>query len=138
MRELTVLTHAPVVGFIPTARYPTALAMVGAELFVGNGKGEAIEAERAYRRVSSQREAARGVCAVALPQQPASARHPEPAALGALTTLVLQANGLIGERVDRLFARPSPIAHVIYIIKENCTDQVFGDLAVGRRHASRR
>ena len=30
-----------VVGFVPTARYPSALAMVGAELFIGNGKGEA-------------------------------------------------------------------------------------------------
>ena len=47
-----------------------------------------------------------------------------------MTTRVLQANGLVGERVERLFAGASPITHVIYIIKENRTyDQVFGDIA---------
>ena len=47
-RRLTVTTtrgdderyRSRVVGFIPTARYPSALAVVGAELFIGNGKGE--------------------------------------------------------------------------------------------------
>jgi hypothetical protein len=35
-----------VLGYIPTARYPSALAIVGSTLFVGNGKG-AGRAERA-------------------------------------------------------------------------------------------
>ena len=47
-----------------------------------------------------------------------------------MTTRVLRANGLVGDRVERLFEGPSPITHVIYIIKENRTyDQVFGDIA---------
>jgi DNA-binding beta-propeller fold protein YncE len=120
-----------VVGFIPTARYPTALAMVGAELFVGNGKGEAISRPNAPTEGFPANAKLRGAYAPSLFRS--SLRRlaiPEPAALGALTTRVLQANGLIGERVDRLFAGPSPIAHVIYVIKENRTyDQVFGDLA---------
>ena len=119
-----------VVGFIPTARYPTALAMVGAELFVGNGKGEAISRPNAPTHEFPADAKLRGAYAPSLFRS--SLRRlalPEPAALGALTTRVLEANGLIGERVDRLFAGPSPIAHVIYIIKENRTyDQVFGDL----------
>ena len=116
------------VGFIPTARYPTALAMVGAELFVGNGKGEAISRPNVPTQEFPANAKLRGAYAPSLFRS--SLRRlaiPEPAALGALTTRVLQANGLIGERVDRLFAGPSPIAHVIYIIKENRTyDQVFG------------
>ena len=85
--------------------------MVGAELFVGNGKGEAIKAERIPTFPANAK--LRGAYAPSLFRS--SLRRlaiPEPAALGALTTLVLQANGLIGERVDRLFARPSPIAHM--------------------------
>jgi hypothetical protein len=124
-------TRTRVVGFIPTARYPTALAMVGAELFVGNGKGEAIPRPNAPTDAFPANAKLRGAYAPSLFSS--SLRRltiPEPAALGALTTRVLQANGLIGERVDRLFAGPSPIAHVIYIVKENRTyDQVFGDLA---------
>ena len=81
--------------------------------------------------VSSQREAARGVCAVALPQQPAPARHPEPAALGALTTRVLQANGLIGERVDGCLRAVAHRARHLHHQGEPHVDQVFGDLASG-------
>jgi len=44
-------------------------------------------------------------------------------------------DGLIGSPRARLFQGPSPIKHVIYIIKENRTyDQVFGDVgSIGRR-----
>ena len=39
-----------VVGFIPTARYPSALAVVGQHLFVGNGKGEGSAARECPER----------------------------------------------------------------------------------------
>ena len=119
-----------VVGFLPTARYPSALAMVGADLYIGNGKGEPAPRPNAPTPEFPANAKLRGAYAPALLR--GSLRRltvPDPAALGAMTTRVLQANGLLGERVERLFAGPSPITHVIYIIKENRTyDQVFGDL----------
>jgi hypothetical protein len=55
---------------------------------------------------------------------------PDRGALAALTSRVLTANGLVDPPVDRLFPGPSPITHVIYVIKENRSyDQVLGDLA---------
>jgi YVTN family beta-propeller protein len=120
-----------VVGFVPTARYPSALAMVGADLFIGNGKGEATARPNAPTPEFPPNAKLRGAYAPALYRS--SLRRltvPDPAALGAMTTRVLQANGLLGVRVERLFTGPSPIRHVIYIIKENRTyDQVFGDVA---------
>jgi YVTN family beta-propeller protein len=119
-----------VVGFIPTARYPSALAMVGTDLFIGNGKGEPPARPNAPTAQFPANSKLRGEYAPALMRS--SLRRltvPDPAALGAMTTRVLQANGLVGDRVDRLFPGPSPIKHVIYIIKENRTyDQVFGDI----------
>ena len=54
---------------------------------------------------------------------------PNPSALALMTSRVLELMVCAGPRVDRLFAGPSPITHVIYVIKENRTyDQVFGDL----------
>jgi DNA-binding beta-propeller fold protein YncE len=124
-------TASRVVGFVPTARYPSALAMVGADLFVGNGKGEALARPNAPTAEFPANQKLRGAYAPALFRS--SLRRltvPDPGALGSLTARVLQANGLVGERVERLFEGPSPITHVIYIIKENRTyDQVFGDLA---------
>jgi len=120
-----------VVGFLPTARYPTVVAMVGADLYIGNGKGEPPARPNAPTPEFPANEKLRGAYAPALLR--GSLRRltvPDPATLGAMTTRVLQTNGLLGVRVERLFAGPSPITHVIYIIKENRTyDQVFGDLA---------
>src|ERR671913_2643198 len=119
-----------VVGFLPTARYPSALAMVGADLYIGNGKGEAAARPNAPTPEFPANPKLRGAYAPALFRS--SLRRltvPDPAALGAMTTRVLQASGLLGVRVERLFNGPSPIRHVIYIIKENRTyDQVFGDV----------
>ena len=120
-----------VAGYIPTARYPTALAVVGATLFVGDGKGEpparsngpnaAFPANHALRGPYSVAVIAGSLRRIALPDGPG---------LAAMTTRVLAANGLVGDRRTALFSGPSPIRHVIYVIKENRTyDQVFGDLS---------
>ena len=54
---------------------------------------------------------------------------PDGPSLGAMTAAVMRGNGLVGRKVDRLFEGPSPITHVIYVIKENRTyDQVLGDV----------
>jgi YVTN family beta-propeller protein len=119
-----------VAGYIPTARYPSALAVVGDTLLVGNGKGEppargnapnaAFPANHALRGPYSVAVIASSLRRVALPDGPG---------LAAMTTRVLAANGLVGQKRTALFTGPSPIRHVIYIIKENRTyDQVLGDV----------
>src|SRR3981189_742656 len=66
---------------------------------------------------------------VVLPDLPALSRY---------TQQTLQNDGLMDFAPPRLFARNSPIKHVIYIIKENRTyDQVFGDVKTsGDGHAA--
>jgi YVTN family beta-propeller protein len=119
-----------VAGFVPTARYPSALAVVDGELYVGNGKGEPPARPNAPTIAFPPTHALRGAYSVSLMRS--SIRRvavPNRSALATLTTRVLAANGLTGPRVDRLFSGSSPITHVVYIIKENRTyDQVFGDV----------
>ena len=131
-------------GFIPTGQYPSAVAVVGQTIFVGNGKGTGVEnsslivnnsgrvpntpnerfPEGGGRRQGGQYSGSivvGNISAVNAPDDPALARY---------TQQVMRNNGLLGPQRSRLFAGRSPIRHVIYIIKENRTyDQVFGDVA---------
>src|SRR6185369_9752346 len=132
-------------GFIPTGQYPSALALVGQTLFIGNGKGTGLQnsslivdnsgrvpnAPNERFPSGSGRAGGQGgqysaalvvgnMSAVNVPDDPALARY---------TQQVMRNNGLLGERQSRLFPGRSPIKHVIYVIKENRTyDQVFGDV----------
>jgi YVTN family beta-propeller protein len=131
-------------GFIPTGQYPSALALAGPMLFIGNGKGTGVEnssliVNNSGRAPNTPNErfpsgSGRGggqggqysvplivgnISAVNIPDDPA---------LVSYTQQVMRNNGLLGERQSRLFPGRSPIKHVIYVIKENRTyDQVFGD-----------
>ena len=132
-------------GFIPTGQYPSALAVVGQTLFVGNGKGTGVENSSSVanssgrvpnapneqfppgatgRRYGGQYSVSLvvgNISAVDAPDDPTLARY---------TQQVMRNNGLLGPERARLFTGRSPIKHVIYIIKENRTyDQVFGDVA---------
>jgi YVTN family beta-propeller protein len=132
-------------GFIPTGQYPSALALAGPVLFIGNGKGTGVQnsslivdnSGRAPNTpnerfpAGSGRGAGQGgqysvplvvgnISAVNIPDEPALARY---------TQQVMRNNGLLGEHQSRLFPGRSPIKHVIYVIKENRTyDQIFGDV----------
>jgi YVTN family beta-propeller protein len=132
-------------GFIPTGQYPSAIAVVGNTIFVGNGKGTGVEASSVVVNNSgrvpnppndrfpagSGRGGGQGgqysvalvtgnISAIATPDDPALARY---------TQQVMRNNGLLGQPQASLFGGRSPIKHVIYIIKENRTyDQVFGDV----------
>src|SRR6185295_14998710 len=132
-------------GFIPTGQYPSAVAVVGQTIFIGNGKGTGVQnssmvvdnSGRAPNAPNERFPAGSGraggqggqysvalvvgnISAVNLPDDPALARY---------TQQVMRNNGLLGQRQTSLFAGRSPIKHVIYIIKENRTyDQVFGDV----------
>ncbi len=132
-------------GFIPTGQYPSAVAIAGKSIFVGNGKGTGVENSSVVVNSSgrvpnapndrfpagSGRSSGQGgqysgslvignISAVAPPDEPALARY---------TQQVMRNNGLLGPQQTRLFPGRSPIKHVIYVIKENRTyDQVFGDV----------
>jgi len=132
-------------GFIPTGQYPSAVAVVGPTIFIGNGKGTGLQnssmvvdssgrvpnAPNERFPAGSGRSGGQGgqysasivvgnISAVSVPDDPALVRY---------TQQVMRNNGLLGPRQSSLFAGRSPIKHVIYIIKENRTyDQVFGDV----------
>jgi len=132
-------------GFIPTGQYPSAVAVVGQTIFIGNGKGTGVQnssvivdnsgrvpnAPNDRFPVGSGRATGQGgqysvsavignISAVNVPDDPALARY---------TQQVMRNNALLGQPQTHLFPGRSPIKHVIYIIKENRTyDQVFGDV----------
>ncbi len=130
-------------GFIPTGNYASAIAVVGKQLFIANGKGTGAEnsshkvnesglypimpnenfpAERYNKRGMYGGTIVSGnISLVDVPTEPK---------LFAFTQTVMRTNGLLGREKKNIFAGgKSPFKHVIYVIRENRTyDQVFGDL----------
>ncbi len=140
-------------GFIPTGQYPSAVAVIGRTIFVGNGKGTGFESSSVVVNNSGRvpnmpndrfpagtgRADRGGQYSMSLISGNISAiAEPDERALVAYTQQVMQNDGLIGQPRATLFQGPSPIKHMIYIIKENRTyDQVFGDMAQsGDGHAA--
>src|ERR1043166_2527484 len=132
-------------GFIPTGQYPSALAVAGGTLYVGNGKGTGLENSSLVVNNSGRAPNAPndrfpvptgraggqgGAYSVSLVVGNISAlREPSASELARYTQEVMRNDGLVGPPTRRPFAGRSPIKHVIYIIKENRTyDQLFGDL----------
>jgi DNA-binding beta-propeller fold protein YncE len=131
-------------GFVPTGQYPSAVAAVGRTIYIGNGKGTGFEnssmvvdnsgrapnAANDRFPVAGSRQG--GQYSVSLASGNIIAvEAPDERRLAAYTQQVMRNNGLLGQQRTRLFNGPSPIKHIIYVIKENRTyDQVFGD--VGR------
>ncbi|HEX3559332.1 MAG TPA: alkaline phosphatase family protein [Pyrinomonadaceae bacterium] len=135
-------------GFIPTGQYPSALALAGGTLYVGNGKGTGVENSSLVvndsgrvpnspndRFPAGAGRAGRqgGEYSVAAVVGNISA-VPEPGAreLAGYTLSVMRNDALVGPARRAPFGGRSPIKHVIYIIKENRTyDQLFGDVGAG-------
>ncbi|HEX8503489.1 MAG TPA: alkaline phosphatase family protein [Pyrinomonadaceae bacterium] len=133
-------------GFIPAGQYPSAVAVAGGTVFVGNGKGTGFAnsstlADNSGRAPNAPNErfpagAGRthvgrgGQYSVSLVAGNISAvREPTERALARHTQSVMRNNGLVGAERRELFGGRSPIRHVVYVVKENRTyDQVFGDL----------
>jgi len=128
-------------GFIPTGQYPSAVAVVGNMIFIGNGKGTGVEnssvvvnnSGRVPNLPNDRFPASRGrggqYSLSIVSGNISLVTRPEERALADYTQQVMRNTGLIGQQRTRLFNGPSPIKHIIYIIKENRTyDQVFGDL----------
>ena len=135
--------QSKLVGLIPTGQYPSAVAVVGNRIFVGNGKGTGVENSSVIVNNSGRFPNApndrfpaigtrRGEYSVAVVSGNISLiEMPNENSLAKYTRQVMQNNNLIKSRDKPLFRNgKSPIKHIIYIIKENRTyDQVFGDLA---------
>src|SRR6266436_3045832 len=142
--KMVSVARSKVLGFIPTGQYPSAVAFADGKLFIGNGKGTGFEPSSMRVNNSGRtpnppnaafppnKEKNRqggqysgsivsgNISVVALPDLPQLSRY---------TQQTLQNDGLMGFAPTKLFPGPSPIKHVIYIVKENRTyDQVFGDM----------
>lgn len=134
--------HSRLLGFIPTGQYPSAVAVVGNHLFIGNGKGTGVEnsslivnnsgyAPNAPNELFPNKEnKLGGEYSVAVVSGNYSyVANPDERKLFEYTQQTMRNNELLGEKKTKLFAGANPFKHIIYIIRENRTyDQVFGDL----------
>ena len=147
--------RSQVKGFIPTGWYPTAVAVTpdGKTLLVGVGKGNQTKAQpdRAGQGQGEDRpDQPPGRAAVPFPYIGTTLSGalsivpvPDDKALAAYTETVYRncpySDKLLTDAphpektaIPTKVGDPSPIKHVIYIIKENRTyDQVFGDMTRG-------
>ncbi|MEO8042848.1 MAG: YncE family protein, partial [Acidobacteriota bacterium] len=138
------ISRSKLLGFIPTGKYPSAVAVIGKRLFVANGKGTGVEnssntvndsgrnpnmpngsfpATRYNKRGQYSASVVSGnISLVSIPDAPRLYEY---------TQRTMRQNGLLGREKRSIFADGrSPFKHVIYVIRENRTyDQVFGDLA---------
>jgi YVTN family beta-propeller protein len=136
-------SKSKVAGFIPTGNYPSAVAVVGNRLFIGNGKGTGFENSSVIVNNSGRapnmpnekfpagRTNKRGQYNPSLTSGNISfVNLPNERALYEYTQATMRNNGLLGAKNKPLFAgNRSPFKHIIYVIRENRTyDQIFGDL----------
>lgn len=132
-----------VMGFIPTAAYPTATAFGagGRLLFLGSGKGFGTGPNGSTDKIHPEFPAGYPYIVTLLNGGLSVAASPDEAALARHTQSVMEnskykpavldrpAGARAGSAIPVRLGDSSPIKHVLYIIKENRTyDQLFGDL----------
>jgi YVTN family beta-propeller protein len=146
--DISRADKSQVVGFIPTGWYPTAVAVTpdGKNLLVGVGKGNQTKPNPFYKSQDNG-QALPGrrypYIGTTLSGALSIVPIPEDKQLAAYTATVYRncpysdalLTGAPSSRKTAIPTKvgdPSPIKHVIYIIKENRTyDQVFGDIKEG-------
>jgi DNA-binding beta-propeller fold protein YncE len=125
----------PLLGFIPTDWYPTALAVHGDDLLIATAKGEGARANKDMGKTSYEmRHRDHPYIPTLLRGSIARLNIPSTLEkLPQLTQMVEKDNLLHADPGTIAFADgKNPIKHVIYVIKENRTyDQILGDLRVG-------
>ena len=119
-------------GHIPTEWYPTALAVLGNDLFIVSGKSQGTGPNNADINNFDKRKFPYIMWLL----HGSVAKLKIPATLKDLPTLTKQAldSNLMNGRSDTIAFKSgrNPIKHVLYIIRENRTyDQIFGDMPVG-------
>jgi YVTN family beta-propeller protein len=141
-------------GLIPTAWYPTALSVApnGSELYIVNGKGLGAgpNSQNGPNPYTGATPADQYVGSMAVGTLSIVAM-PDASQLDVYTQQVVHNNGFderiqlrlagidqsVAQVVPRRPGEPSPIKHVIYVVRENRTfDQVFGSLGVGNGEPS--
>jgi len=148
--DVSAPNRSQVEGFIPTGWYPTAVAVTpdGMRLLVGVGKGNQTQANPIPKDPQSLPPDARRrlpypYIGTTLSGALSIVPTPSDEQLAAYTETVYRncpyADELLSSAphpdatpIPTKLGEPSPIKHVIYIIKENRTfDQVFGDIGRG-------
>jgi DNA-binding beta-propeller fold protein YncE len=131
--DLSTTALPTVSAYIPTEWYPTAVAVVGGDLFIASGKGKGsgpnsaeLSGGLAHREHPYIASLTRGSLA-RIPLATIATHAKE------FKQQVLEENRMNGRTGEFTFASgKNPIKHVVYIIKENRTyDQILGDLGVG-------
>lgn len=128
------------IGFIPTDWYPSALTVLGDDLFIASAKGEGARANKEMGKTTDEMKH-RDHPYIPTLVRGSIARLNIPSILEKLpqlTQAVERDNLLHSEPGTIAFAGgQNPIKHAIYVIKENRTyDQVLGDLRVGNGDSS--
>lgn len=128
---------AAIRGFIPTAWYPSALAVRSDWIYVACAKGFGSRARKAGAPVQHVRDALGTIGRVRVPLPADLERYTAQVRLDARAPSVLAAaerarSAAAPVPVPRSPGEPSAFEHVFYVIKENRTyDQVLGDLTQG-------
>jgi DNA-binding beta-propeller fold protein YncE len=125
----------PLIGFIPTDWYPSALAVHGDDLLIATAKGQGTAPNKEMGKTPSELRRHRHIYIPTL-LRGSIARLNIPTTLKQLpqlTQTVERDNLLHSDPGTITFAGgKNPIRHVIYVMKENRTyDQILGDLKVG-------
>ncbi len=135
--------RSKLLGCIPTGKYASAIAVVGNQLYIANGKGTGMENSSQkvndtglYPNMPNKDFPGDGYnkrgmySAVVVSGNISLVDVPDEKQLFAYTQTVMRNNGLLSQEKRNIFpGGRSPFKHVIYIIRENRTyDQVFGDL----------
>jgi YVTN family beta-propeller protein len=135
-------------GFIPTGWFPTCvrLSRDGKTLYVTNGKGTTSKANRDGPNPLASDSGVRGYIGGLFQGTLARIPLPGPSQMVAYTKTVYECSPLQsrkpeprpeGHPIPSKLGEPSPITHVVYIIKENRTyDQVLGDIPEGNGEKS--
>lgn len=143
--------HSVIQGYIPTAHYPTCVAVQGSQLFIGSAKGLGTGPNAKPRQPDQEIKEIFSYITLLLRGVVQSVAIPDAKQLASYTKqvvkntpfqpgMVTQPAGAPRRGSSALPSRlgdPSPIQHVLYIIKENRTyDQVLGDLERGNGEKS--
>jgi YVTN family beta-propeller protein len=144
VRTPTLKDRSKLLGCIPTGNYASAVAVVGNQLLIANGKGTGMENSSnvvnetgMYPNMPNvqfpgDRYNKQGMHPDAIVDGNISVVNlPDEKQLLAYTQQVMRNDGMLGrESADIFPGGKSPFKHVIYVIRENRTyDQVLGDIA---------
>jgi len=137
--------QAKPLGFVPTGWYPTSVRYnkLDKQVYVANGKGISSKTNRYGPNPLAPGRGPEYIGSL-LKGTVSVIPTPTPAAMARLTKTAFECSPLRGDQsppadgvgadnpIPRKLGDPSPIKHVIYVIKENRTyDQVFGDMKQG-------